>query len=90
VLLALVAPAAGRHTVNAIARLRRVADEYAALPQTERTAWAADLRRLLDEHGALTALLRAYAERSADVVDPNASSLIARTRALLAQIDAAA
>ena len=71
-----------------MARLRRVADEYAALPQTERTAWADDLRRLLDEHGAMAALLRAYAERAADVVDPSAASLIARTRALLAEIDA--
>ena len=74
---------------TAIARLRRVADEYAALPQTERTAWADDLRRLLDEHGALTALLRAYAERAADVTEPSSTSLIGRTRALLAQIDAA-
>jgi hypothetical protein len=74
--------------MNALARLRRVADEYDALPQTERTAWAADLRRLLEEHGAMATLLRAYTERAADVVDPSAGSLIALTRALLAEIDA--
>jgi hypothetical protein len=74
---------------TACGRLRRVADEYAHLSRTERTAFATDLLRLLEEHSALLELLRAYGEVSADVVDPRDGSLIARTRALLAQIDAA-
>jgi hypothetical protein len=72
----------------ATARLRRVANEYGALPATERTAFAGDLWRLLDEHAALTDLLREYAKKGADIVDPSPASLIGRTRALLAQLDA--
>ena len=47
-----------------------------------------DLWRLLDEHAALTDLLREYAKKGADIVDPVPASLIGRTRALLAQLDA--
>jgi len=68
-------------------RLRLVADEYASLPGTERTEFAADLRRIIDEHADMRELLRDYATRSADVVDPSASSLIGRTRALLAKVE---
>jgi hypothetical protein len=56
----------------------------AALPKT-----TAAISRVLLEHAEMAALLRDYAEKSRAVVGPSPVSLIGRTRALLARIEAA-
>jgi len=43
--------------------------------------------RLIAAAPEMAALLQEYAKRSADVVDPSAASLIARTRAVLAKVE---
>jgi hypothetical protein len=61
-----------------------------AVDEALRTAAAAAAsRRVHLEHAEMVDLLREYTKRGADIVSPSPVSLIGRTRALLARIEAA-
>jgi len=66
-------------------RLGRVASHYATATAPEAHLFVGDLYRILAEHAAALALLQEYAERGKDIAEPSATSLIGRTRALLAR-----
>ena len=61
------------------------------LPETVARVFGEDNKaraRLIAAAPDMLALLQEYAKRSADVVDPSPVSLIARTRAVLAKVEA--
>jgi len=55
-----------------------------------RADYLADLAVLCGERDDLAMLLREYAQRGRDIVDPSASSLIGRTRVLLGRLECSA
>jgi hypothetical protein len=78
---------------EACLRLRQAADEHDQRAG-EPSGFSADVTlvaaavvyatNLIEQHSAMRALLREYAQRSADIAEPSSASLIGRTRALLA------
>jgi len=55
-----------------------------------RADYLADLAVLCGERDDMAMLLREYAQRGRDIVEPSASSLIGRTRALLGRLECSA